>query len=49
VAQLVCQGLSNDEVARGLHKSVLTVKRQLRSIYQKLDVASRGRLTALMR
>ena len=49
VAQLVCQGLRNEEVARGLHKSVLTVKRQLQSIYQKLDVAGRGRLTALLR
>jgi len=49
VARLVSQGLSNDEVARGLHKSVLTVKRQLRSIYLKLGVSSRGRLTALIR
>jgi DNA-binding CsgD family transcriptional regulator len=48
VAQLVGQGFSNDEVALTLRKSVLTVKRQLRSIYQKLDVVSRGRLTALL-
>lgn len=49
VARLVGQGCSNGEVAKRLGKSVLTVKRQLRSIYQKLDVTSRGRLTALMR
>lgn len=49
VAQLVGQGCSNDEVAERLCKSVLTVKRQLRSIYQKLNVVSRGRLTALLR
>jgi DNA-binding CsgD family transcriptional regulator len=48
VAQLVGQGLSNNEVARQLRKSVLTVKRQLRSIFQKLDVPSRGRLAALL-
>jgi DNA-binding CsgD family transcriptional regulator len=49
VARLVGQGCSNDEVAQHLGKSILTVKRQLRSIYQKLNVTSRGRLTALMR
>jgi DNA-binding CsgD family transcriptional regulator/PAS domain-containing protein len=49
VAQLVAQGLSNDEVAKRLHKSVLTVKRQLRSIFQKLAVSSRSRLAALLR
>ncbi len=49
VAQLVGQGLSNNEVARRLRKSVLTVKRQLRSIYDKLDVSSRSRLAALLR
>jgi DNA-binding CsgD family transcriptional regulator len=49
VAQWVGQGCSNDEVAQQLGKSVLTVKRQLRSIYQKLGIANRGRLTALLR
>ncbi len=49
VARLIGQGCSNDEAAKRLGKSVLTVKRQLRSIYQKLNVTSRGRLTALMR
>jgi len=49
VARLIGQGCSNDEAAKRLGKSVLTVKRQLRSIYQKLNVNGRGRLTALMR
>ena len=49
VARLVGQGLSNGEVALRLRKSVLTVKRQLRSVFQKLDVPSRGRLAALLR
>jgi DNA-binding CsgD family transcriptional regulator len=49
VAQLIGCGCSNDEVAQTLRKSVLTVKRQLRSIYQKLGIAGRGRLTALLR
>ncbi len=49
VARLVGQGLSNDEIARRLGKSVLTVKRQLRSIYQKLNISGRGRLTVLLR
>lgn len=46
VALLVSEGCSNEEVARQLGKSVLTVKKQLRSIYQKLNVSNRGRLTA---
>jgi DNA-binding CsgD family transcriptional regulator len=49
VALLVSQGFSNEEVARHLHKSVLTVKTQLQTIYQKLDVSNRGRLGALLK
>ena len=49
VAILIGQGCSNDEAASQLGKSVLTVKKQLRSIYQKLSVDSRGRLIALFR
>jgi DNA-binding CsgD family transcriptional regulator len=49
VARLVGQGMSNDEVAKRLGKSVLTVKRQLRSVYEKLDISSRSRLVALLR
>jgi DNA-binding CsgD family transcriptional regulator len=49
VALLIGQGCSNEEAANRLGKSVLTVKKQLRSIYQKLSIDSRGRLIALMR
>lgn len=49
VALLIGQGCSNDEAAQRLGKSVLTVKKQLRSIYQKLSVDGRGRLIALLR
>jgi DNA-binding CsgD family transcriptional regulator len=49
VATLIGQGCSNDEVASRLGKSVLTVRKQLHSIYGKLDIAGRGRLIAIMR
>jgi DNA-binding CsgD family transcriptional regulator len=49
VAQLVGQGCRNEEIAQQLGKSVLTVKKQLRSIYEKLDVPNRGRLIARLR
>jgi DNA-binding CsgD family transcriptional regulator len=49
VALLAGEGCGNDEIARRLGKSVLTVKKQLRSIYAKLEVANRGRLIALLR
>jgi DNA-binding CsgD family transcriptional regulator len=49
VALLVGQGCSNEEVAHRLGKSVLTVKKQLRSVYGKLDLPTRGRLIALLR
>jgi DNA-binding CsgD family transcriptional regulator len=49
VAMLVGQGCSNDEAARRLGKSVLTVKKQMRSIYEKLEIENRGRLIALLR
>ena len=49
VASLVCEGESNKEIAADLGKSVLTVKAQLQSIYQKLGVPGRGRLMQLLR
>ena len=49
VAQLVCAGHSNKEVAAVLGKSVLTVKKQLHSIYRKLQVSSRTKLVNLLR
>ena len=49
VALLICEGCSNAEVARRLKKSPLTTKKQLTSIFSKLNVRTRGRLMALMR
>ena len=48
VAILVAEGCTNDEVAMKLAKSALTVKKQLRSIFQKLHVTTRARLCALV-
>lgn len=49
IAVLVCEGLSNREIARTLSKSVLTIKTQLNSVFRKLGVKSRARLMALLR
>lgn len=49
VAWLASQGHQNAEIARRLHKSTLTVKKQLQSVYEKLDAPGRNRLIALMR
>ena len=49
VATLVALGSSNEEIARRLHKSILTVKKQMRSIYEKLGIENRSRLIALLR
>jgi DNA-binding CsgD family transcriptional regulator len=49
VAMLIGQGCSNEEVALRLRKSVLTVKKQLHSIYHKLAIDGRGRLIAMLR
>jgi DNA-binding CsgD family transcriptional regulator len=49
VAMLVGEGSSNDEIADRLGKSVLTVKKQLHSVYAKLGVPNRGRLIAWLR
>ncbi|WP_414660134.1 helix-turn-helix transcriptional regulator [Horticoccus sp. 23ND18S-11] len=49
VALLICEGCSNAEVSRRLKKSLLTTKKQVTSIFAKLNVRSRGRLMALLR
>jgi DNA-binding CsgD family transcriptional regulator len=48
VARLICEGHSNAGISRQLGKSVHTVKAQLHSIFEKLQVKSRAKLTALL-
>ncbi|MFF8289352.1 helix-turn-helix transcriptional regulator [Streptomyces sp. NPDC016309] len=48
VAELVAQGLSNQEVADRLHLSRRTVETHLSSIYRKASVPSRAALAGLM-
>ena len=48
VASLVGRGYRNTEIAQRLNKSAMTVKKQLQSVYHKLDVTGRGRLMALL-
>jgi DNA-binding CsgD family transcriptional regulator/PAS domain-containing protein len=48
VAWLASQGHRNAEIARRLSKSTMTVKKQLQSVYRKLDVSGRSRLIALV-
>ncbi len=49
VALLICEGCSNAEVSRRLKKSLLTTKKQVTSIFAKMNVPSRARLMALLR
>ncbi len=46
VAQLVAEGLSNPQVAARLGVSVRTVASQVASIRTKLDLPTRGHITA---
>ncbi len=48
VARLICDGRSNAGISRRLGKSVHTVKAQVHSIFRKLQVTSRSKLTALL-
>ena len=47
VAQLVCQGRSNQEVADNARLSLPMVKKHLHAVFRKLQVPSRTRLVAL--
>jgi DNA-binding NarL/FixJ family response regulator len=49
VVRMVARGLSNKEIAETLAITPGTVKAHLRSIFEKLDVTSRGRLSVLAR
>ena len=49
VAQLVCEGRSNQEIADNACLSLPMVKKHLHAIFRKLEVTSRSRLMALMR
>ena len=48
VARLVVEGLRNEQIANQLCRSTRTVECQLRSIFQKLDIASRVQLVRLL-
>jgi DNA-binding CsgD family transcriptional regulator len=47
VAQLACEGHSNQEIADNACLSLQTVKKHLHSVFRKLEVPSRSRLVAL--
>ncbi|MBM3853227.1 MAG: helix-turn-helix transcriptional regulator [Verrucomicrobia bacterium] len=49
IALLICEGCSNQEIARRRKKSLLTIKKQVTSVFAKLNVPSRARLMALLR
>jgi DNA-binding CsgD family transcriptional regulator len=49
VAQLVCEGRSNQEIADDAGLSLAMVKKHLHAIFRKLEVPSRSRLIALLR
>ncbi len=49
LALMVSDGLSNQEIADSLGRSLNTVKSELHSVFKKLEVPSRARLMALLR
>lgn len=49
IALLICEGRSNAQIAQQLKKSVLTIKKQNTSIFQKTGVPGRSRFMALLR
>lgn len=48
VASLIKEGLSNDEIAKSLFISPLTVKTHVQRIYDKLDVSNRSELMFML-
>ncbi len=49
LVELLCQGAANKEIADRLSLSIGTVKKELNTLYEKLEVHSRGQLMALIR
>jgi DNA-binding NarL/FixJ family response regulator len=48
IALLVCQGLSNKQIADRLYLSTKTVETHLTRVFAKLNVAARGALKGLL-
>ena len=48
VAELVLDGMRNDEIANHLQRSRKTIESQVSSIFRKLDVANRTQLARLL-
>ena len=46
VLELVAEGRTNEEIARALHLSPLTVKKHLERMYAKVGVSNRAALVA---
>jgi DNA-binding CsgD family transcriptional regulator len=49
IALLICEGQSNAAIAKQLKKSILTIKKQITSIFKKTEVTSRAQFMALLR
>ncbi|HYT59643.1 MAG TPA: helix-turn-helix transcriptional regulator [Haliangiales bacterium] len=49
LVELLCQGAANKDIAGRLSLSVGTIKKELNTLYRKLEVNSRSQLMALMR
>ena len=49
LAQMVCEGKSNREIADALGRQLNTVKSELHSVFKKLVIPSRTRLMVLLR
>lgn len=47
VLELICEGLSNKQIAQRLYLSVRTIENHLRRLYQKLEVSSRTEAAVL--
>ena len=46
---MVSDGMSNQEIADALGRSLNTVKSELHAVFKKLEIPSRARLMALLR